>query len=251
MGTLTTIGWTDHTLNTHVGCQEASAGCDHCYARDWANRYTRWRGLWGRPAHTPRKRTSAATWAQAGAWERAAIREGRQHRVFCNSLSDIFEVHPDLDAIRADLWQLIEDTPHLDWLLLTKRPEQIGRLLPPAWLESPRENVWLGTTAELQRWVDIRIPRLLRVPAAVHFVSAEPLLGPLDLTSYLGTDRVNWVISGGESGPEHRPMDLDWVRGIRDQCARGGAAFFHKQGAHRYPGREVELDGRLEHAWPR
>jgi hypothetical protein len=140
--------------------------------------------------------------------------------VFCNSLSDIFEAHPDLDPIRRDLWALIEQTPHLDWLLLTKRPEQIGRLLPLQWLEQPRENVWLGTSAETQRWADIRIPRLLSVPAVVHFVSAEPLLGPLDLEQHLGTREVNWVITGGESGAGFRPMDLEWVRSIRHQRAR-------------------------------
>jgi protein gp37 len=250
MAERTAIAWTDHTFNTHVGCQEASPGCDHCYAREWANRYERWRGLWGRPALTPRRRTSAAYWRTPFAWEREAIADGRQHRVFCNSLSDIFEAHPELDPIRADLWALIGQTPHLDWLLLTKRPEQIGRLLPVEWLEHPGENVWLGTSTETQRWADIRIPRLLAVPAVVHFVSAEPLLGPLELERHLGPREVNWVITGGESGTGFRPMDLDWVRSIRDQCARAGAAFFHKQGAHRYPGRDVELDGRIEHAWP-
>lgn len=249
MGTQTAIAWTDHTFNPWIGCQEVSAACDHCYARDWAQPKTRFRGLWGRPSATPRHRTR--TWNEPRVWERSAARAGERQRVFCASLADVFEVHPQLDDWRRELWTIIEQTPHLDWLLLTKRPEQLVRMLPSAWSTSPRDNVWLGTTVESPRWADIRIPRLLAAPAVVHFVSAEPLLEPLELERYLGPDRVNWVITGGESGPVHRPMDPDWSRSIREQCRAAGIAFFHKQGSHRYPGRDVELDGRLEHAWPR
>jgi protein gp37 len=250
MGKVTSIGWCDHTFVAWVGCNEVSPACDHCYAREWAKRYGRWRGLWGPPRDTPRKRTSVAYWRQPLLWDRDAARDHVRHRVFLNDYSDTFEVHAQLDPWRQDLWNLVESTPHLDWLLLTKRPEQIARMLPPDWLSSPRPNVWLGTTAETQRWATLRIPRLLQVPAVVHFVSAEPLLDELDLSSYLGAERINWVITGGESGASFRSMDVEWVRAIRDQCRAAGAAFFHKQGAHRYPSRGVELDGRLEHAWP-
>lgn len=250
MGKTTSIAWTDHTFWAWFGCNEVSQACDHCYAREWGTRYTSWRGHWGPPRSTPRKRTSAGYWREPLKWDRDAERDGVRRRVFANDYADTFEVHPQLNPWRQDLWKLIEDTPHLDWQLLTKRPEQIGRMLPAHWIEHPRNNVWLGTTAESQRWVDLRIPRLLSVPAVVHFISAEPLFEALDLSHYLNAAGINWVITGGESGAGFRAMDLDWVRSIREQCTAAGVAFFHKQGEHRYPSRNVALDGKFEHAWP-
>jgi protein gp37 len=165
-------------------------------------------------------------------------------------MADVFEHHPSLDEPRHRLWELIERTPSLDWLLLTKRPQNIARMLPRQWLDHPRENVWLGTSAESQVWADLRIPRLLSVPAVVHFVSAEPLIGPLDLSRFLGADGVNWVIGGGESGPEYRRMEVEWARALISQCRHTGVAYFHKQGSARYPSREQEIDGRLWHEFP-
>ena len=189
-------------------------------------------------------------WRQPLAWNRAAARDKVRRRVFCASMADVFEHHPSLDASRHRLWALIEQTPSLDWLLLTKRPQNIARMIPRSWLDHPQENVWLGTSAESQAWADLRIPRLVSVPAVVHFVSAEPLLGPLDLMPYLGGEGVNWVIGGGESGAGYRHMDVEWVRSLISQCQRKGAAYFHKQGSDRYPGRGQEIDGRVWHDFP-
>jgi protein gp37 len=151
-------------------------------------------------------------------------------------MSDIFEFNPQLDYARERLWTMIEQTPYLDWLLLTKRPMNIKKMLPSAWQRSPRPNVWLGTSVELQKWAPLRIEALLEVPAVVHFLSAEPLLGPLNLTQWL--PRINWVITGGESGPKHREFELGWVRDINEQCRGFGVSHFFKQvgGVHHADG---------------
>jgi len=147
----------------------------------------------------------------------------------------VFEDRPDLIPEREKLWKLIEATPWLDWLLLTKRPENILSMLPEAWGEG-WGNVWLGTSTEDQENWDKRLPHLMAVPAVVHFVSAEPLLGPIDL----GVHRPEWIITGGESGPLSREVRLDWVREIRDQSEAAGIAFFHKQ----WGGRAKHAQGR-------
>jgi protein gp37 len=149
---------------------------------------------------------------------------------------------------------MIGERTKIAWTDYTRNPwigcQRVSGGCDHCYAEQPRPYVWLGTSAETQKWADIRIPRLLSVPAVVHFVSAEPLLGPLDLEQHLGPRDVSWVITGGKSGAGFRPLDGDWARSIRDQCARAGVAYFHKQGSHRYPGGDVELDGRLEQAWP-
>jgi protein gp37 len=177
-------------------------------------------------------------------WNREAEREGLPRRVFCASLADVFDNQVPAEW-RRDLWLLISATPHLDWLLLTKRPQNITKMLPrmasvPG-LMWPWPNVWLGTTVENQEEADRRIQHLLAVPAARRFLSCEPLLGPVDLRGWLyhfGTERtggvrprsdLHWVICGGESGPGARPMHPDWARSLRDQCKAAGVAFFMKQ----------------------
>jgi protein gp37 len=207
--------------------------------------------IWGDPKTTARRFMSDSYWRQPLAWQRAAERDHVRRRVFCASMADVFEHDNHLDGVRQRLWELIERTPSLDWLLLTKRPQNICRMLPSTWIAQPRDNVWLGTSAESQVWADLRIPRLLSVPAIVHFVSAEPLLGPLDLQPYLGASRVNWVIGGGESGEQFRPMDVAWPRALAGQCQMAGVPYFHKQGSARYPGRDQELDGMLWRQFPR
>jgi protein gp37 len=186
-------------------------------------------------------------------YERRAVKEGRRFRVFTNSMSDFFEDHRDLDEARAQALEIILDTPHLDWLILTKRPQSIVYLLRRAskhprlatrlsgWIDGilkPPPNIWLGTTVEDQQRADERIPALLQVPAAVRFLSCEPLLGPVDLNEIrikVGTWEIlwsvglDWVICGGESGPKARPMHPDWARGLRDQCAAAGVPFLFKQ----------------------
>lgn len=232
------IEWTDHTFNPWIGCTKVSAACDHCYAEvATPTRTLRASGAetWG--PHAPRKRTSAANWKKPLAWNRKAEYEGRRYRVFCASLADVFDNHASiLPEWRADLWELIAETTHLDWLLLTKRPQNINRMLPHGW-NGGWPNVWLGTTVENQTEADRRIPHLLAAPATVRFLSCEPLLGPVDLTRWSGIEGdggtmgfgLDWVICGGESGPGARPMHPDWARSLRDQCVAAGVPFFFKQ----------------------
>ena len=221
------IEWTDHTFNPWIGCQKVSPGCDHCYAETWDARGLQQReSRWG--PHAARTPTSAANWRKPLAWNRAAEKAGKRARVFCASLADVFDNHPSIQPEwRADLWQLIADTPHLDWLLLTKRPQNIERMLPHGWGDGWK-GVWLGTTVENQTEADRRIPHLLAVPARVQFLSAEPLLGPLTIEPAALT-LIDWVICGGESGPNARPMHLDWARSLRDQCVDEEVAFHFKQ----------------------
>lgn len=240
------IEWCDHTFNPWVGCTKISPACDHCYAESWAKR-TGQPHLWT----GERRRTSAANWKQPLAWNRAAEKAGVRNRVFCASLADVFDNQVP-QQWRDDLWWLIAHTPHLDWLLLTKRPQNIKAMLPqfdegPAW---PWPNVWLGTTVENRVQAEFRIQELLAVPAAKRFLSCEPLLGPVDLhhiqqstgwispldgirhigpSVFHGDDRIHWVICGGESGPGARPMHPVWALKIRDQCQAHGVPFFFKQ----------------------
>ena len=271
MGEKTGIAWTDHTFNSHMGCQRVSPACGGakgvggCYAEalvtgrmgynaasaDPRRRLT----LWGPPSASSRVRTSAGNWRNPPAWDAAAKRDGVRRRVFCASLADVFEDHPDLPAVRADLWPLVEKCDGLDWQLLTKRPGNIRAMVPPAWLAPGGwpAHVWVGTTVEDQKRADERIPHLLAVPARVRFLSCEPLLEAVDLrehlmgyvdddvsggryvrlphvTPYIHQDvKVSWVIVGGESGPGARPFDLAWARGIVAQCREAGVACFVKQ----------------------
>jgi protein gp37 len=218
MGANSKIEWCDHTFNPWIGCQKVSPGCDHCYAEaEWDHRYHRVQ--WG--PHGERSRTSVDYWKQPHRWNRQAAAAGRRAQVFCASLADVSDNRVPGEW-REDLFRLIAETPALDWMLLTKRPENITRMLPPAW---PWANVWLGTTTEDQQHFDLRWPILGKIPAVVHFVSYEPALGPLRL----GSADPDWIIAGGESGPGRRPMDLAWARDLRDQCAAAGIAFFMKQ----------------------
>ena len=229
------IEWTDHTFNPWVGCTKVSPACDHCYAEGWAKR-TGQAGLWS----GERRRTSTANWKQPIKWDTAAAVEGVRRKVFCASLADVFDNQAEPEW-RADLWRLIEVTPNLDWLLLTKRPQNIAKMLPANWGDG-YPNVWLGTTVENQEEAERRIPHLLANPAQVHFLSCEPLLGPLDLKGwiYAGWEggirnarparHIKWVIAGGESGPGARELDPEWPESLLDQCQRSGAsAFFMKQ----------------------
>lgn len=219
------IEWTDHTFNPWIGCTKVSPACDHCYAEALDKR---WNGgeRWG--PHAIRTRTSAANWKKPLQWDRKAEQLGVRYRVFCASLADVFDNHKSIEPKwRLDLFDLIEDTPNLDWLLLTKRPQNALKFFPVEWAAhgAPR-NVWIGTTVENQEEYDRRIGPLERLPAEIKFLSMEPLLGPVDL----GPDRlVDWVIVGGESGPDYRPADLDWFRSLRDQCARLDIPFLFKQ----------------------
>jgi protein gp37 len=264
----TEIAWCDSTFNPWIGCTKVSPGCDNCYAaRQDAFRHWTPEG-WG--AGQPRKRTK--TWGAPVKWNaepffecpdcgarggaRAMGDEPKtckhlsakpaRRRVFCASLADVFDNEVDPEW-RRDLLRLIASTQNLDWLLLTKRIGNAHRMLSDAvgtmgatWGEHWR-NVWLGATIVNQEEADRDIPKLLATPAAVRFLSMEPLLGPVEFSnvsrradgiSQLGKralSGIDWVIAGGESGPGARPMNPDWARSVRHQCAAAGVSFLFKQ----------------------
>src|SRR6266699_821435 len=155
---------------------------------------------------------------------------------FCASMADVYEEHPDVVSERLKLWKLIEATPWLNWLLLTKRPENILKMSP--WSKIWPDNVWVGTSVGLQKHVDTRLSHLLQVPAAVRFLSAEPLLEQIIIRHWLtqpwGYRCLDWVICGGESGVNHRPFNLDWARRLREQCKAAWIPFYFKQVGGRY-----------------
>lgn len=271
------IEWCDHTWNPWVGCTKISPACDNCYAEGWAKRSGSpqlWRG--------ERRRTTESYWRQPLKWDRQAAEAGVRYRVFCASLADVFDNQVP-EAWRHDLWELIGRTTNLDWLLLTKRPQNIAKMLPVMdsrapgyrpWKERwPWPNVWLGTTVENQEEAERRVPHLLAMPAAVRFLSCEPLLGELDLTCipwrfngmtgrtvktvnaltgnitfldpvFGGGSRVSGldlVIAGGESGPGARPLHPAWARSLRDQCVAAEVPYFFKQWGDWVPTGSVDI----------
>lgn len=217
MGERTEISWSDATFNPFIGCSKVSPACDNCYAERLATRYG-W-AKWG--AGQARRRTSAANWRTPLAWNRKAAETGHRTRVFCASLADVFDNEVE-QAWRDDLWQLLRDTPNLRWMLLTKRIGNAPKMLPPDW---PFANAGLMATLATQAEWDRDFHKLMAIPAAWHGVSAEPLLGSIDI----GEARPDWIITGGESGAGFRPLDMNAVRFLRDQCARNGVTFHHKQ----------------------
>lgn len=236
------IEWTDHTFNPWWGCVKVSPACAHCYAETFDKRVGG--SHWG--PESPRRFFGTAHWSTPIKWNTLAAKEGIRKRVFCASMADVFEEPKDprsddailMRAERAKLFHIIKGTPNLDWLLLTKRPENIARMLPEDW-GNGYPNVWLGTTVENQEYANKRIPELLKVPAVVRFLSCEPLLGPVDLDCWpeTGCPRgwldeepgIDWVICGGESGHGARPMHPEWVDSLQKQCEAAGTAFFFKQ----------------------
>ena len=231
----TKIEWTDETWNPVTGCTKVSEGCDHCYAETIAHRFA------GTKAYPngfdvtlrPERLDQPLRWK-------------RPRKVFVNSMSDLF--HKDVpDDYIARVFAVMALAPQHTFQVLTKRPGRMRSLLSSEQFESavflategrfegcfpwPLPNVWLGTSVENQKWADVRIPLLLDTPAAIRFLSCEPLLGPIDLFAWnidRGT-RVDWVIVGGESGPHARPMHPDWARQLRDDCLTAGTPFHFKQ----------------------
>lgn len=228
MSETTGIGWTDHTFNPWWGCTEVSPGCAHCYARVWAARMGH--AVWGK--HAPRKAASDGYWTKPLAWNRAAAKVGERRRVFCASMGDVFEDHPLCNAERPKLWPLIRATPHLDWLLLTKRAHRIAECLPDDW-GNGYPNVWLGVSVENQSMLP-RIERLAAIPAVVRFVSAEPLLGPLEIPPDLLL-ALDWIIVGGESGPDgvRREMQIEWMARVVEGAVDAAVAVYVKQDSAR------------------
>jgi protein gp37 len=290
------ISWTDNTFNPWMGCTKVSPACKFCYAeRDMDHRHGK--VAWG-PNGT--RVLTTTTWPKPIKWNAEAKESGKRIRVFCASLADVFEdwkgpiVKADgqrlfwshsrephqsrwhwvpesataggempviMDDVRRRLFELIDATPYLDWLLLTKRPENISRMWPMhpsgihqegmSYIESHwRSNVWLGTSVESQEYADNRIPELLKCRdlSPVLFLSCEPLVGPVDLRpalwledQYFGlrgkVDRaIDWVITGGESGPEARPCHPEWFRDLRDQAGAARVPFHFKQWGEWAPG---------------
>lgn len=271
------IEWTDHTFNPWRGCTKVSPGCANCYAETLSKRNPKLLGEWGQGK--PRILASDDMWKQPLKWNEEGVRAlrewqetaahlqygeppPRRARVFTASLADWLDDEVSIEWL-ARLLELIHSTPQLDWLLLTKRPENwkqrmidaVVKLKTSYWVyewiggKAPA-NVWMGTTVEDQAEADKRIPVLLSIPARVRFLSCEPLLGAVDLTgvefgnhtrqscltpTYMGrlgfAAKVDWVICGGESGhgDKIRPMHPEWARSLRDQCATAGVPFFFKQ----------------------
>lgn len=238
MGQNSSIEWTDHTFNPWWGCTKVSPGCKHCYAETLSNRYGH--AIWG--PHSDRRIFGEKHWQEPLKWHRSAIEQGRRIRVFCASMADVFEDNRKIEAEREKLWQLIEETPMLDWLLLSKRPENMLKFAP--WSNAWPDHVWAMTSVENQEEAERRLPVLLHVPAVVRGLSVEPLIGPVDLSEWLAD--IQWVIVGGESGPNARPMHPDWVRKVQDQCERFNVAFFFKQwGAWAPSGADMKSDGTM------
>ena len=297
MAEKTGIAWCDSTFNPWLGCTKISPACDNCYAERMSGRF----GVeWG--AVKPRKRTSISNWKLPLKWNKEPFYECSEchhrfdgkalnpgsnggsfanvcpscestrfqqvrRRVFCGSLCDVFDNEVPAEW-RADLFRLIEKTPNLDWLLLTKRIGNIKRWLESDWISGVStdltgrwvkgfapQNVWLGITARNQEEADRDIPKLLSIPAVKLFLSIEPMLGPIDLRhlfqhcpvhDYAGGfcindcgnwQRLSWVICGGETGKNARPMHPAWVRSLRDQCQAACVPFFFKAwGEFYHPG---------------
>ncbi len=236
MAEQTSISWADATFNPVIGCARISAACDHCYAaRDNERRH--WVSAWGA------ERRKTKTWDEPRKWNRRAEITGYRTRVFCASLADVFD-NEWAPEWRTDLWQLIRETPNLRWMLLTKRIGNAPKMLPPDW---PFAHVGLMATLANQEEWDRDYRKLATVPAAWHGVSAEPLLSAIDI----GEAKPDWIIAGGESGPQHRTMSPEWVRGLRDQSARNGIAFHFKQwGGPRPKINGCALDGREHKEFP-
>lgn len=248
MGANTKIQWTDATANFWWGCVKVSSGCEHCYAETFSKRTGR--NIWG-PAKTTDRWRTKGPWTDIRKWDEQARRDGVRWRVFCQSMSDFFEDHPQVEPWRREACKILESLTNLDVQLLTKRPENVNDMVPAHWRNVGRwpRHIWLGASVENQEYADRRIPDLLQVPAAVRFLSIEPLLGPVDLGRAIPcgyycdetvghidhpfwsqvASPIHWVIVGGESGPHARQMDIRWADNLVQQCRGAGVPVFVKQ----------------------
>ncbi len=216
MADTTEISWTDHTFNPWWGCTKVAPGCDNCYAEAWDKR---WGGNhWGKG--TQLRIMSDANWKKPRQWNR----KQPGTKVFCGSMCDVFDKNAPVGQ-RERLWDLIRETPDLHWQLLTKRAPNFEKYLPDDWGDG-YENVWLGVTVENQKHGLPRIDILREIPAKVRFLSVEPLLENLGFFNLTG---IHWVIAGGESGPNARPMYGEWLEMVRKNCNLENVPFFFKQ----------------------
>ena len=232
MGKNSAIEWTHHTFNPWWGCAKVSPACRNCYAERWSKRLGS--SYWG--ALADRRFFGEKHWREPLKWNKQAEKYKIRKRVFCASMADVFEDRRDLDKWRDKLWTIIDQTSWLDWLILTKRTENISSLIP--WNSEWPSNVWIGATIETQEIAEKRILELLKHPAKIRFVSCEPLLSALNLSFWLCENSetplklkncIDWVIAGGESGPYARPTHPAWVCDLRDQCLKADIPFHFKQ----------------------
>ncbi|MFN8164507.1 MAG: phage Gp37/Gp68 family protein [Solirubrobacterales bacterium] len=222
------IEWTEATWNPVTGCDQVSPGCAHCYAKTFAER---WRGV---PGHPYEQGFDLRLWPERLP---QPLKWRRSRTIFVNSMSDLFHERVPTEFI-AEVFEVMSDARWHVFQVLTKRPE---RLVEISSLLSWPPNVWMGVSIENRRFVS-RADFLREVPAAVRFISAEPLLGPLE---GLDLGDIDWLIAGGESGPGHRPIRKEWVTDLQSRCNDAGVAFFFKQwGGPRPKSRGRELDGR-------
>lgn len=225
----TAIEWTDRTWNPTTGCNKVSPGCKYCYAETITKRFASTFVNGFKFTLQPERLQQPLSWRKPSL-------------IFVNSMSDLFHEEMPLEYLR-EIFQVMTAAHWHVFQVLTKRHERLLDLAPK--LDWPA-NVWMGVSVENQRYTK-RVDYLRQVPAHVRFLSCEPLLGPLKLN----LEGIDWVITGGESGPKHRPIDVDWVRSIRDQCGSAGVAFFHKQwGGRTSKSNGRELDGRTHDAMP-
>jgi len=247
MADSTLIAWTDHTFNPWMGCHKVSDGCKHCYAETLVKNRMGKPDLWG--ATGIRQRTKGP-WAQVSKWNREARARRRPEMVFCASLADVFEDYPGPNEWRADVWELVRECEWLDFQMLTKRPENIARMLPSDW-GAGYPNVWLGTSIEDARVVD-RLRPLTQVPAVVHFVSYEPAIGPFAeaFNDSPYASGIEWMIVGGESGPGHRKLDPRWAEDMQAVCSNLDIAFFFKQDSGHRTELRIDLLGDVYRDYP-
>lgn len=244
MGENSKISWTHHTFNPIWGCEKIAPECANCYAEAWAKRMGY--HVWGK--NKPRRQLSEKYWREPLKWNARAEKNGERARVFCGSMCDWLEDHPTVHMERQKLFPLIEQTPWLDWLLLSKRNENFDRAIPEKWwMEGVPTNVWIGMTAGCQETWNACWPILESIKHQTHrlaFVSVEPMIGPMDITDDLvyidiGDEDCprwlqwpDWIIIGGESeqpGHNARRIELDWVRKLIAQCKQSGIAVYVKQ----------------------
>lgn len=235
MSEKTIIAWTERTWNPWRGCTKVSPGCKNCYMFTAQSRYGR----------DPSEVVRTQTWREPFKWQKAAAAAGRTEMVFTCSWSDWF--HKDADEWRDEAWDVIKKTPNLEYQILTKRPDRIASHLPADWGKG-YPNVWLGVSVENRKHGIPRIDVLRPIPAAIRFLSIEPLLEDLGKIDLRGID---WVIVGGESGPGWRPMEHAWALSIRDQCDAAKVPLFFKQSAAPRTEMGIELDGQIVRNYPK
>jgi protein gp37 len=246
MGKNSAIQWCDHTANFWWGCLKVSPGCDNCYALSLSKRLGM--SIWG-PAKTTSRDYKLGVWKEVVKWNRQAGQEGVRRRVFAQSMSDLFEDHPQVIPWREKALALMVECTALDWLVLTKRPQNVAEMVPLSWREKGwPANVWIGTSVEDQKRADERIPYLLDIPAPVHFLSIEPLLEEIHMDHWLPTYEfqrtfhgwtsdqpikiragVDWIIIGGESGKKARPFHAEWAEQLAEAAEMASVPVFVKQ----------------------